>query len=477
MNEVWIVDDDRSIRWVLEKVLTKAGFPCRSFSDGNAAWTALQNDCPGVLISDIRMPGPNGIDLLTRIKEKYPKLPVIITTAFSDLESAVSAFQKGAFEYLPKPFDINKAVQLVQRAMADQEPSAAADEAEENEEEGHGTLELIGKAPVMQDVFRAIGRLSHSSMTVLITGESGAGKEVVARALHRSSPRSKAPFIALNMAAIPRELMESELFGHERGAFTGALATRSGRFEQADGGTLFLDEIGDMPMELQTRLLRVLSDGNFYRVGGHQPLHADVRIIAATNENLERRVAEGKFREDLFHRLNVIRIRLPSLKERSEDIPLLAHHFLIRTAKELGVEVKRLEPDAMEALTRYPFPGNVRQLENVCRWITVMAPSQNVRAEDLPEEVRNWEAGKDAALPEGHMGALSDWKDALSQTVSDMLDRGAPDIMESLRNQFERTVIEAALEKTSGRRIDAAARLGMGRNTITRKIKELRMEE
>jgi two-component system nitrogen regulation response regulator GlnG len=319
MNEVWIVDDDRSIRWVLEKVLTKAGFTCRSFSDGNAAWTALQNDCPGVLISDIRMPGPNGIDLLTRIKEKYPKLPVIITTAFSDLESAVSAFQKGAFEYLPKPFDINKAVQLVQRAMADQEPSAAADEAEENEEEGHGTLELIGKAPVMQDVFRAIGRLSHSSMTVLITGESGAGKEVVARALHRSSPRSKAPFIALNMAAIPRELMESELFGHERGAFTGALATRSGRFEQADGGTLFLDEIGDMPMELQTRLLRVLSDGNFYRVGGHQPLHADVRIIAATNQNLERRVAEGKFREDLFHRLNVIRIRLPSLKLSDPD--------------------------------------------------------------------------------------------------------------------------------------------------------------
>ena len=471
MNEVWIVDDDRSIRWVLEKVLTKAGFTCRSFSDGNAAWTALQNDCPGVLISDIRMPGPNGIDLLTRIKEKYPKLPVIITTAFSDLESAVSAFQKGAFEYLPKPFDINKAVQLVQRAMADQEPSAAADEAEENEEEGHGTLELIGKAPVMQDVFRAIGRLSHSSMTVLITGESGAGKEVVARALHRSSPRSKAPFIALNMAAIPRELMESELFGHERGAFTGALATRSGRFEQADGGTLFLDEIGDMPLDVQTRLLRVLADGQFYRVGGYAPVKVDVRIIAATHQNLEQRVQEGKFREDLFHRLNVIRVHLPPLRERREDIPRLARHFLQIAARELGVEAKQLHPETETALTRLAWPGNVRQLENTCRWLTVMAAGQEVLTQDLPSELF------ETTIPDSPTQMQPDsWATLLGQWADRALRSGHQNLLSEAQPEMERTLLTTALRHTQGHKQEAARLLGWGRNTLTRKLKELGME-
>ena len=371
MNEVWIVDDDRSIRWVLEKVLTKAGFTCRSFSDGNAAWTALQNDCPGVLISDIRMPGPNGIDLLTRIKEKYPKLPVIITTAFSDLESAVSAFQKGAFEYLPKPFDINKAVQLVQRAMADQEPSAAADEAEENEEEGHGTLELIGKAPVMQDVFRAIGRLSHSSMTVLITGESGAGKEVVARALHRSSPRSKAPFIALNMAAIPRELMESELFGHERGAFTGALNTgKPGLIEAAHGGTLFLDEINSLPLALQGKFLRVLESHKSKRLGAVEEQEIDFRLLAATNQNLKEGVLAGTFRADLYYRLNVIPLELPPLRERREDIAPLATFFLDYYCKRYS-RTKVLSRRVIEQLKAYDWPGNIRELKNVVERLLV----------------------------------------------------------------------------------------------------------
>ena len=385
MNEVWIVDDDRSIRWVLEKVLTKAGFTCRSFSDGNAAWTALQNDCPGVLISDIRMPGPNGIDLLTRIKEKYPKLPVIITTAFSDLESAVSAFQKGAFEYLPKPFDINKAVQLVQRAMADQEPSAAADEAEENEEEGHGTLELIGKAPVMQDVFRAIGRLSHSSMTVLITGESGAGKEVVARALHRSSPRSKAPFIALNMAAIPRELMESELFGHERGAFTGALATRSGRFEQADGGTLFLDEVGNLSYDVQVQLLRAIQERKIRPVGSNQEIEVDVRLVCATNENLQQAISRGEFREDLYHRLNEFTLHMPSLKDRGEDILLFANFFLDQANKELERHIVGFDAPASEALLNYAWPGNLRELKNRVKRATLLAQDRLIHKTDLGE--------------------------------------------------------------------------------------------
>lgn len=481
MKEVWIVDDDRSIRWVLEKALTKADFACRTFQDGNLALAALRTQTPGVLVSDIRMPGVNGIDLLGRIKKDCPRLPVIITTAFSDLDSAVSAFQGGAFEYLPKPFDINKAVELVRRAMDESEEQEKGSDAALSGDEGAPAGNLIGQAPAMQEVFRAIGRLSNSSITVLITGQSGAGKEVVARALHRSSPRRSAPFIALNMAAIPRELMESELFGHERGAFTGATATRSGRFEQANGGTLFLDEIGDMPMELQTRLLRVLSDGYFYRVGGHQPLHADVRIIAATNQNLEKRVAEGLFREDLYHRLNVIRIRLPALKDRSEDIPILTRHFLAKTARELGAEVKRLTPEAQDALTRFPFPGNVRQLENLCRWITVMAPAQLVRLEDLPEEVTGKAPASQAesAAPAAASSAApaASWEELLEREVAESLRQNVPNIMDGLRERFERAVIETALEATRGRRVDAAERLGLGRNTITRKIKELNLEE
>lgn len=478
-KEVWIVDDDRSIRWVLEKALSKAGFACRAYEDGRQALADLRSQAPGVLVSDIRMPGMNGIELLEQVKKERPKLPVIITTAFSDLDSAVSAFKGGAFEYLPKPFDVNKAVELVRRAMdevKDQEDDAALDK----ETAQQAASDLVGQAPAMQEVFRAIGRLSSSCITVLITGQSGTGKEVVARALHRSSPRRNAPFVALNMAAIPRELMESELFGHERGAFTGATSTRSGRFEQASGGTLFLDEIGDMPMELQTRLLRVLSDGNFYRVGGHQPLHADVRIIAATNQDLEKRVSEGLFREDLYHRLNVIRIRLPALKDRREDIPALARHFLAKTARELGTEVKRLAPEAMEALARFPFPGNVRQLENLCRWITVMAPAQWVQPEDLPEDVIGRPSSADASSVMREAADLEkafSWETLLSHEVSEGLKQNAPDLMERLRRRFERVVIEATLRETGGHRVDAAERLGVGRNTITRKIKELNLEE
>ncbi|HWS74829.1 MAG TPA: nitrogen regulation protein NR(I), partial [Quisquiliibacterium sp.] len=384
MNSVWIVDDDQSIRWVLERALTREGFEVRAFGSAAECLRALEgNEAPRVLVSDIRMPGDSGIDLLQKVHERRPALPVIIMTAYSDLESAVSAFQGGAFDYLPKPFDLPKAVELIRRAMQESGPEAPA------EEYAEAGLEILGKAPAMQEVFRAIGRLSHSSVTVLITGESGTGKELVARALHDHSPRAGQAFVALNTAAIPRDLLESELFGHERGAFTGAQQLRRGRFEQAEGGTLFLDEIGDMPPDLQTRLLRVLADGQFYRVGGHQPLRANVRVIAATHQDLEERVRKGLFREDLFHRLNVIRLRLPPLRERTEDIGLLARHFLQRSARELGVEPKRLTEGALVAMAAFPWPGNVRQLENVCHWLTVMAPAQAVGFKDLPPEIRD----------------------------------------------------------------------------------------
>src|SRR5512139_3199602 len=380
MRPIWIVDDDRSIRWVLEKALARENLPSKAFGVAQDVLKELEHDSPQVLVSDIRMPGMNGIELLRAVKRMHPALPVIIMTAFSDLESAVSAFQGGAFEYLPKPFDVDKAVELIRRAVDESERESRADEAPAE------VPEILGQAPSMQEVFRAIGRLSQSNVTVLLTGESGSGKEVVARALHKHSPRVEAPFIALNMAAIPRDLMESELFGHERGAFTGAQAMRRGRFEQAEGGTLFLDEIGDMPADLQTRLLRVLSDGQFYRVGGHTPITANVRVIAATHQDLEARVRQGLFREDLFHRLNVIRLRLPSLRERREDIPLLARHFLAKSGRELGIETKRLSDDAMAFLAAYEWPGNVRQLENVCHWLTVMAPGQSIELADLPPE-------------------------------------------------------------------------------------------
>ena len=461
-SKVWIVDDDDSIRWVMEKAVTKAGFETRSFPSGTELPELLAKERPDVIVTDIRMPGLSGLELLDAIRQQVPEVPVIIMTAHSDLESAVASYQGGAFEYLPKPFDVDEAVTLIQRAIDHR--------AEEHEEVGEALTpasEIIGEAPAMQEVFRAIGRLANSHINVLIWGESGTGKELVARALHRHSPRAEQPFIAINTAAIPAELLESELFGHEKGAFTGAHSQRKGRFEQADGGTLFLDEIGDMPAQLQTRLLRVLSDNRFYRVGGHDQIEVNVRVVAATNQDLERRVAEGKFREDLFHRLNVIRIALPALRNRREDIPLLVQHFLKQTAAELDVEPKRLSDEAMEILCRFDWPGNVRQLENICRWITVMAPTQNVTVDDLPAELREPRAGQ---------ATEADWETRLQEVVARKLQQGESDILDTLGSRFERILLQAALQHTHGRKQEAAKRLGWGRNTLTRKLKELGVE-
>ena len=460
MKPVWIIDDDRSIRWVLEKALTREDIEFKSFASADEAMQALTHGAPQMVISDIRMPGSSGLELLQTLRGQYPHLPVIIMTAYSDLESAVSSFQGGAFEYLPKPFDINHAVELIRRALEQSQRKNASPE------DILATPDILGQAPAMQEVFRAIGRLSQSHATVLINGESGTGKELVAHALHRHSPRADKPFVAINTAAIPKDLLESELFGHERGAFTGATATRHGRFEQAEGGTLFLDEIGDMPAELQTRLLRVLSDNNFYRVGGHQPIKANVRIIAATHQNLDERVKQGLFREDLFHRLNVIRLRLPPLRERCEDIPLLAKYFLQKIARELGVEQKSIGEAATQYLMAQDFPGNVRQLENLCHWLTVMTPSRQIEIADLPPEWRETQAT-----------ALSDnWRTALAQQVTLALQRGDQNILDNLSRQFEGTLITQALQHTGGRRIEAATLLGMGRNTLTRKIQELGLD-
>ena len=533
MDEVWIVDDDQSIRWVLERALAKEGFKVRSFREARDVLVALDDVVPKVLVSDIRMPGESGIELLYQARQKRPAMPVIIMTAFSDLDSAVSAFQGGAFEYLPKPFDLSAAIELIRRAVSENDVRAAPPEAALA---GH---DMLGQAPAMQEVFRAIGRLSQSSVTVLVTGESGTGKELIARALHRHSARATKPFVALNMAAIPRDLLESELFGHERGSFTGAQQQRRGRFEQADGGTLFLDEIGDMPAEMQTRLLRVLSEGHYYRVGGHQAIKSNVRVIAATHQNLEERARQGLFREDLFHRLNVIRLRLPPLRDRVEDIPLLARHFLAKSAADLGVEAKRLAADAIEWLARAEWPGNVRQLENVCNWLTVMAPAQIISARDLPPEIapragattprvtpaaaevaavaaaaesptvpgaaQSLEgvlapssfaagppaAGSDAGLVETGIGpaALPPWAELLASEVAQQLAGAVRSgsasgtvadeagVMERLTRIFEATVIRSALGHTRGRRVEAAQRLGIGRNTITRKIQELGLDD
>jgi two-component system nitrogen regulation response regulator GlnG len=460
MKPVWIVDDDRSIRWVIEKALSREGIAFDSFASAQDALNALSGGAPEVLVSDIRMPGLSGLELLNAVKQRHPAVPVIVMTAYSDLDSAVAAFQGGAYEYLPKPFDIDQAVDLIRRALDESRRESEAAEAPAE------APEILGQAPAMQEVFRAIGRLSQSSATVLITGESGTGKELVARALHRHSARAQRPFVAINTAAMPKDLLESELFGHERGSFTGAQQQRRGRFEQAEGGTLFLDEIGDMPAELQTRLLRVLSDGTFYRVGGHQQIKANVRVIAATHQNLEQRVREGSFREDLYHRLNVIRLRLPSLRERGEDIPLLAKSFLASSAKQLGVEPKRLSEEALSHLSRLAFPGNVRQLENLCHWLTVMAPGQVVDVGDLPAEFRDSSAA-----------AASDWLSALEYEADRRLARGDTGILDALGRQFERALITKALARTGGRRIEAANLLGMGRNTITRKIAELGIED
>jgi len=500
MKPIWIVDDDQSIRFVLEKALTREEFAVRSFTNSRDVLAALEDDEPQVLVSDIRMPGGSGIDLLNKIKAKHRELPVIIMTAYSDLDSAVSAFQGGAFDYLPKPFDVPKAVDLIRRAV------------EESLHEGGDDApaaqvpEILGQAPAMQDVFRAIGRLSQSIVTVLITGESGSGKELVANALHKHSPRASGPFVAINTAAIPKDLLESELFGHERGAFTGAQTTRRGRFEQADGGTLFLDEIGDMPFDLQTRLLRVLSDGQFYRVGGHNPMRANVRVIAATHQNLEDRVKQGSFREDLFHRLNVIRLRLPALRERREDVPALARFFLQKSAKELGVEPKRITETAVARLMAFDFPGNVRQLENICHWLTVMAPAQTIEPKDLPPELLMQGAlsvdpalapvlaasegsaaagtpvaavaASAAAVPPVNGGAASShWLSGLEQDARRLLQAGEPEVWETLTRKFEAQLIHTALEITRGRRIEAAQKLGIGRNTITRKIQELGLDD
>ncbi len=460
-NPVWIIDDDRSIRWVFEKALTREGIAHRTFGAAPEALDRLREESPQVVVSDIRMPGLSGLEFMQQLKARLPGTPVIIMTAYSDLESAVAAFQGGAFEYLPKPFDVDHAVELVRRAIDEsrrQVESAPADEE---------APEILGQAPAMQEVFRAIGRLAQSHATVLITGESGTGKELVARALHRHSPRAAKSFVAINTAAIPKDLLESELFGHERGAFTGAQAMRRGRFEQAEGGTLFLDEIGDMPPDLQTRLLRVLSDGHFYRVGGHTPLAANVRVIAATHQELESRVKQGLFREDLYHRLNVIRLRLPALRERREDIPVLARHFLARSARELGVEGKKLTEPALQFLAAQEWPGNVRQLENLCHWVTVMAPGQVVDVKDLPPEVRGDPAGG---------GSEDDWRQALEREVATRLARGESGIADALTRDFETALIVKALQHTGGRRIEAATLLGIGRNTLTRKVQDLKIE-
>jgi len=506
MKPIWIVDDDPSIRFVLEKALARENLQTRSFSNPREVLTALADlpdgdpaqQGPRVLVSDIRMPGGSGLQLLEEVHARQPDLPVIIMTAYSDLDSAVSAFQRGAFEYLPKPFDLPKAVELIRRAVEESEREQVA------EERQAVMPEMLGQAPAMQDVFRAIGRLSQSAVTVLITGESGSGKELVARALHKHSPVSGGPFVAINTAAIPKDLLESELFGHERGAFTGAQTQRRGRFEQAEGGTLFLDEIGDMPFDLQTRLLRVLSDGQFYRVGGHTAVKSNVRVIAATHQNLEQRVKDGAFREDLFHRLNVIRLRLPSLRERAEDVPMLVKYFLQRSAKQLGVEPKRISEAALQRISQFSFPGNVRQLENICHWLTVMAPAQQISTQDLPPEVLGSAGDSFPMAPAAHMGAAQTpepvavvsspvsgfgavtqsseamaglgWESLLEAEARKLLQSDCKDVWDVLSQRFESSLITTALGLTHGKRMEAALRLGIGRNTITRKIQELGLD-
>lgn len=461
IENVWIVDDDKSIRWVLEKALSQSGIKTTTFDSGDAMMRELDVNQPDALVSDIRMPGTDGLGVLSHIQKQHPDVPVIIMTAHSDLDSAVNAYREGAFEYLPKPFDIDEAVALTKRALAHRR------EQQEHllPEIKESSAQIIGEAPAMQEVFRAIGRLSHSNITVLINGESGTGKELVARALHEHSPRKDRPFIALNMAAIPNDLIESELFGHEKGAFTGANSQRQGRFEQANGGTLFLDEIGDMPLDTQTRLLRVLSDGSFFRVGGHTPVNVDVRIVTATHQDLQQRVNEGQFREDLFHRLNVIRIHLPRLAERREDIPQLARHFLTRAAQELEVEPKTLLDETASYMSTLEWRGNVRQLENTCRWLTVMAASRDILISDLPDELLQDE--------ENPTSNQKSWQDCLQAWAANELNKGHTALLDTAVPEFEKIMINVALQHTSGRKQEAAQLLGWGRNTLTRKLKEL----
>ena len=463
MNDnVWVVDDDRSIRWVLDRALSQAGIPITAFNTADQAMHHLQDEAPLAIITDVRMPGMSGLEFLKEVQSIHPNVPIIIMTAHSDLQSAVASFEQGAFEYLPKPFDVDEAVAVVQRAIAHSQEAGNLDISR-----SEPAPEIIGQAPAMQEVFRAIGRLSSSNVSVLINGPSGSGKELVAKALHRHSPRADRPFVALNVAAIPEELIESELFGHEKGAFTGANQRRVGRFEQANEGTLFLDEIGDMPATAQTRLLRVLAENEFYRVGGHQSVKVDVRIIAATHQNLETLVEQGRFREDLFHRLNVIRVHVPALAERRTDIPVLARHFLEAAARELGDEVKRLAPETEDYLTRLPWPGNVRQLENTCRWLHVMASSRTILIEDLPPELQT-----ETAAASGD----TDWESSLEAWANQLLDNSDTDaLLDVALPRFERVMINVALRRTGGRKKDAAELLGWGRNTLTRKMQELEM--
>lgn len=477
-NKIWVIDDDRAMRWVLEKTFKEEGFDVTSFEEAQSALDQLPEDTPDVILTDIRMPGIDGLTFLAKVKTNYPDLPVIIMTAHSDLESAVSSYQTGAFEYLPKPFDIDEALALVNRAIMhlnklQQQESAKSVKPIQS-------TEIIGESPAMQEVFRAIGRLSQSHITVLINGESGTGKELVAHALHRHSPRGSKPFIALNMAAIPKDLIETELFGHEKGAFTGANSQRQGRFEQANGGTLFLDEIGDMPFETQTRLLRVLADGEFYRVGGHIPVRVDVRIVAATHQDLEKLVHDGRFREDLYHRLNVIRIHIPKLAHRSEDIPMLAQHFLARAGKELGVSPKILRSETVEYMQQLPWQGNVRQLENTCRWLTVMITGREVYPEDLPSELKQIPIFKsddpNQATQNADRVLIQHWDELLSKWAVQKLKNGEMKLLDIATPMFERTLINAALQQTRGRKRHAAELLGWGRNTLTRKLKELGMD-
>jgi two-component system, NtrC family, nitrogen regulation response regulator GlnG len=467
MKKVWVLDDDKSIRWVFEKALSKANLPCQCFSNTNEAINQFNHEMPSVILSDIRMPNESGIDFLTKVKEKFPQIPIIIMTAYSDLDTAVSAFQKGAFEYIAKPFDIDKVIEVINQALEQTTKENNFKEKNNSKELDTHSPAIIGQAQSMQEVFRAIGRLSKSAATVLLNGESGSGKELVAKAIHNNSDRKDSPFIALNTAAIPKDLLEAELFGHEKGSFTGAQNLRKGRFEQSDGGTLFLDEIGDMPMELQTRLLRVLSDGKFYRIGGQDTIDTDVRVIAATHQNLEKSVKEGIFREDLFHRLNVIRITVPPLRKRVEDIPTLSNYFLEKSANQLKVTPKSLSKEVLEFFKHLQWRGNVRQLENVCHWLTVMSPGNQIIVSDLPSELKN--------EPVNIMHGADEWQKNLARDLAIKLLDGKTDLHSFFIGQVEKILIEKTLEHTKYRKLDAANILGIGRNTVTRKIKELKI--
>ena len=460
MNKVWVLDDDKSIRWVFEKALSKANIQHKTFSNTNEAINQFNKEKPSVIVSDIRMPGESGIEFLTKVKNKFPDIPIIIMTAYSDLDTAVTAFQKGAFEYIAKPFDIDKVIEIINQAIQfSTKNSSKKAEVEED------LPEIIGQSKSMQEVFRAIGRLSQSNAIVLLNGESGSGKELVAKAIHNNSNRKDHPFIAINTAAIPKDLLEAELFGHEKGAFTGAQSLRKGRFEQSSEGTLFLDEIGDMPLDLQTRLLRVLSDGEFYRVGGQDLIKVNVRVIAATHQNLELLVKNNQFREDLFHRLNVIRIKVPPLRERVDDIAVLAKHFLNKSSNQLNVNLKSLSVEVLEYFKNLHWQGNVRQLENICHWLTVMAPGNVINVSDLPSELKG--------EPIAFSSSFDDWKTNCGREIAKLILSGEENVYKIYSDAIEKELISQALKHTKGRKVEAAKILGIGRNTITRKINEL----